>query len=172
MARREGLSAMRVIDSHTEGEPTRVIVEGGPDARRRAARRAARPLRPRVRSCPPLRRQRAARPRCDCRRASLRAGRPVLRGGPHLLQQCRLSRHVRPRDDRPRGDARAYGPDQARRHRFETPVGVVGVELIDERTATIENVESYRLAEGGRGRGRGSRQPCAATSPGAATGSS
>ena len=25
-----GLSAMRVIDSHTEGEPTRLIVEGGP----------------------------------------------------------------------------------------------------------------------------------------------
>ena len=23
--------AMRVIDSHTEGEPTRVIIEGGPD---------------------------------------------------------------------------------------------------------------------------------------------
>ena len=33
------------------------------------------------------------------------------------------------------------------RHRFETPVGVVGVELIDGCTATVENVESYRLAE-------------------------
>ena len=30
------------------------------------------------------------------------------------------------------------------RHRFETPVGVVGVELADRRTATVENVESYR----------------------------
>ena len=30
LARRQGLSAMRVIDSHTEGEPTRVIVDGGP----------------------------------------------------------------------------------------------------------------------------------------------
>ena len=33
------------------------------------------------------------------------------------------------------------------RHRFETPVGVVGVELIDDCTTTVENVESYRLAE-------------------------
>jgi len=33
------------------------------------------------------------------------------------------------------------------RHRFETPVGVVGVELTDTCTATVENVESYRLAE-------------------------
>ena len=33
------------------------------------------------------------------------------------------------------------------RHRFDTPVGVVGVELIDEHTASVENVESYRFAE-------------------------
>jgi 4-hydroxyproline epimerase len=33
------------------------------------------------------------------------------------------------------------------RHRFETPVGVVGVELIDDCSATVENVESYRFAE-------------------------
>lgn len=33
------------------------------------------------------------------------------------------------------------------RHRFETPVGVVGVDLIDACTATVENIESYRLAE-------------------------
>ena len=33
------------------------------------------------------------------------------------------------------------------RHRFETPVGTVGVELVDGCTATVENVESYRLAE-------------------------
>jgi 4-hydroxyproline epimerase len=33
------------------------------------------------------------------------------------------------------------------RHRFETPVGMVGVELVDECTATVENIESYRFAE-------------------------
>jgi proline racemase len=33
------------------------------------------------------------------------------------------------------------------RHRFETPVGVVGVELIDDRTAAVQNIESYRFAE-------------------------
>jgi 4-hydroxyproline epimerase len=33
-------------------------------------------------------------------------------------------------------------------HRFETPVGVVSVMLSDPRTATIENVASYRLHEG------------------------
>ena len=105
---------MRVIDSHTEGEPTRVIVDGGPplgdgplvERRARFARR--------VRSFPPLRRQRAARARCDRRGAPLRASRPVLRRRRHLLQQCRLYRHVRPRDDRPCRDACAYGPAQAR----------------------------------------------------------
>jgi 4-hydroxyproline epimerase len=30
------------------------------------------------------------------------------------------------------------------RHRFETPVGIVGVELADANTATVANVESYR----------------------------
>ena len=30
------------------------------------------------------------------------------------------------------------------RHRIETPVGAVGVELADRNTATVENIESYR----------------------------
>ena len=104
---------MRVIDSHTEGEPTRLIVEGGPDARRRPARRAAPAVRRALRRRSRLRAQRTARLRCDGRRAALRAGRSRLRCRAHLLQQCRLSRHVRPRDDRRRGDACAYGPHRS-----------------------------------------------------------
>jgi proline racemase len=36
------------------------------------------------------------------------------------------------------------------RHRFETPVGAVGVELVDGSSATVENVESYRFAKTAR----------------------
>ncbi|MBV6867800.1 proline racemase family protein [Xanthomonas euvesicatoria] len=50
------------------------------------------------------------------------------------------------------------GPGQ---HRIETPVGTVGVELADDGTVWVDNVESYRVASGvevevpGHGRVRG-----------------
>ncbi|MCG6630560.1 hydroxyproline-2-epimerase, partial [Acinetobacter baumannii] len=47
------------------------------------------------------------------------------------------------------------------RHRIETPVGTVGVELADDGTVSVDNVDSYRFASGvevevpGHGRVRG-----------------
>ena len=80
---------IEVIDSHTGGEPTRVIVAGGPDlgsgslaARRDRFRRRVRPVSQRGG-------QRAARLGCPGRRAAGAAGRHHLRGRRHLLQQRR-----------------------------------------------------------------------------------
>ena len=58
------------------------------------------------------------------------------------------------------------------RHRFETPVGVVGVEL-DRRAARRRSRMSRAIVSPKRSRSRlRVSAPCAATSPGAATGSS
>ena len=99
------------------------------------------------------------------------AERPGLRRRGHLLQQRRLSGHVRPRHDRPRRDARAHGPAGPGAHRIETPVGIVGASLHDDGRRTVENVaelphaDAVRVACAGHGE-------VAATWPGAATGSS
>ena len=138
---------MRVIDSHTEGEPTRVIVEGGPDlgdgplAERRA--RFAREF-------DHIRRFTVNEPHghdaivgallCQPHDTSCAAG-VIYFNNVGVIGMCghgTIGLAV----------TLAYlGRLRPGRHRFETPVGVVGVELIDERTATVENVESYRLAE-------------------------
>ena len=99
---------VRVIDSHTGGEPTRIVVRGGPSSaraleerlrlfreqfdhyRRASSTNRAAPMRWSARCC-------AAAP----------AGLPGWRD---LLQQRRLSRHVRARHDRPRGHAGRRGP--------------------------------------------------------------
>ena len=101
------MQRLTIIDSHTGGEPTRLVVDGGPDLGTRAACRAPRALPARVRPLPLGRRQRAARLGRDRRRAARRAGGPRLRRRRDLLQQRRLPRHVRPRHDRPGRDAGA-----------------------------------------------------------------
>lgn len=135
---------MRAIDSHTEGEPTRAIVEGGPDLgtgplaerRRRFAERFDH-----VRSfavneprghdavvgallCAPV------DPAC--------AAGVIFFNNVGFLGMCghgTIGLAV----------TLAYlgriGPGT---HRFETPVGTVGVDLLGPNEAEIENVPSYR----------------------------
>jgi 4-hydroxyproline epimerase len=147
VARGEGLNAVRVIDSHTEGEPTRVIVDGGP------------PL-----GDGPLarRRERFAREFDHFRRFAVTE--------PHGHEAMVGALLCEPHDPACATgviffDNAGYlgmcghgtiglavtlahmGRLKPGRHRFETPVGVVGVELAGEHAATVENVESYRLAE-------------------------
>jgi 4-hydroxyproline epimerase len=139
---------MRVIDSHTEGEPTRVIVDGGPElgdgplAERRARF---------VREFDHVRRFAVNEPHghdaivgallCEPHDKSCAAG-VIYFNNVGAIGMCghgTIGLAV----------TLAYmGRLKPGRHRLETPVGVVGMELIDGCTATVENVESYRLAEG------------------------
>jgi 4-hydroxyproline epimerase len=147
LARREGLSAVRVIDSHTEGEPTRVIVDGGPplgdgpmgERRERFAREFDH-----------VRRFTVTEPHghdalvgallCEPYDRSCAAG-VIFFDNAGYLGMCGHGTiglavtlaHI--------------GRLKPGRHRFETPVGTVGVELANANTATVENVESYRFAE-------------------------
>ena len=138
---------MRVIDSHTEGEPTRVIVDGGPSlgdgplAERRT--RFAREF-------DHVRRFAVNEPRghdaivgallCEPHDKSCAAG-VIFFNNVGYIGMCghgTIGLAV---------TLAHMGRLKPGRHRFETPVGVVGVELIDDCTATVENIESYRLAE-------------------------
>jgi 4-hydroxyproline epimerase len=135
---------MHVIDSHTEGEPTRVIVDGGPPLGRG-------PLRERLarfaEEFDHVRRFAITEPRghdamvgallCEPHDASCAAG-VIFFDNVGYLGMCghgtiglaATLAHM--------------GRLWPGRHRFETPVGIVGVELADDGSATVENVESYR----------------------------
>jgi 4-hydroxyproline epimerase len=138
---------MRVIDSHTEGEPTRVIVDGGPPL-------GAGPLAERLRRFSSgfdhVRRFAVNEPRghdalvgallCEPHDTSCTAG-VIFFNNVGYLGMCGhgtigLAVTLAHMGRLTRG-----------RHRFETPVGTVGVELVDDKTATVENVESYRFAK-------------------------
>jgi 4-hydroxyproline epimerase len=139
---------MRVIDSHTEGEPTRVIVEGGPplgsgplaERRRRFADEFDR-----------YRSFAVNEPRgydalvgallCEPEDKSCAAG-VIFFNNVGMIGMCghgtiglavTLAHMGR------------IGPGT---HRIETPVGIVGVDLKSRNEVTIENVASYRFRDG------------------------
>ena len=135
---------MRVIDSHTEGEPTRLILEGGPDLGRGslAERRAifARDF-DHVRSfavneprgydalvggllCEPV--------DPDCVAGVIFFNNATMLGmcGHGTIGLAVTLAHLG-----------RIGPG---RHRVETPVGIVAFELLDRNTVRIQNVPSYR----------------------------
>lgn len=136
---------MRVIDSHTAGEPTRVVIEGGPDLGSGSlAERAARlevehidfcasvVLEPRGHDAiigalllPPTRE--------DCVAAVIYFNNLQNLGmcGHATIGLAVTLAHM--------------GRIEPGRHKFETPVGVVEVLLHDANTVSVVNVESYRL---------------------------
>ena len=135
---------MRFIDSHTEGEPTRVIVEGGPDL---GSGSMAERLKRFAADFDDLRRTIILEPR----------GSDALVGA-LLLEPTR--------DDCAAGvvffNNRGYlgmcghgtiGVGVTLAHlgrigtgvsKLETPVGVVAMDMLDANTVTVENVPSYR----------------------------
>ena len=138
---------MRFIDSHTEGEPTRLIVEGGPDlgAGSLAERRDRF-----ARDFDHIRSFAVNEPRgydalvggllCEPVDKSCAAG-VIFFNNATMLGMCghgtiglavTLAHMGR------------IGPGV---HRVETPVGVVTFELLDRNTARIVNVPSYRHAK-------------------------
>ena len=164
---------IQVIDSHTGGEPTRVVVAGGPDL---AAGRMAERLAVFRDRHDDFRSAVVNEPRGSDVMVGALLCEPVdpdVRRRRDLLQQRRLPRHVRPRHDRRGRRAGAPGPDRrrdapardARRRRR-------GHAATTPTTSPIENVPSYRAAKDVDGRGAGPGPLSPATSPGAATGSS
>lgn len=136
---------MKVIDSHTEGEPTRVIVGGGPDlgsgsVSERAARLAreyrdfcnAVVLEPRGSDAlvaallvPP------AQPDCSAGVIYFNTVGNLGMCGHASIGTAVTLAHM--------------GRIEPGTHRFETPVGVVTVDLLGPNEASITNIESYRL---------------------------
>ena len=135
---------MRVIDSHTEGAPTRVIVDGGPELGAGSLRERLERFRDRADSC---RRFAISEPRgsdavvgallCEPVDETCAAG-VIFFNNTGYLNMCGHGAM---------GVAvtLAYlgriGPGI---HRLETPVGVVQVELLSPNEVAIENVPSYR----------------------------
>ena len=137
---------IQVIDSHTGGEPTRVVISGGPDlgtgtlAERRARFRD---------DHDDFRSAVVNEPRgSDVLVGALlcRACRSALCRRRHLLQQ---RRHLGMCGHGTIGLAVTLahlGEIKPGKHLLETPVGVVGFDVRRRRIAsTIENVPSYRL---------------------------
>jgi 4-hydroxyproline epimerase len=139
---------MRVVDSHTEGEPTRLIIDGGPPLGRG-----------------PLseRRERFAREFDGCRSFAVNEprGYDALVGAllcepedPSCVAGLIFFNNVGYLGMCGHGTIGAavtlahLGRIEPGKHRFETPVGVVTADLRSRNEVTIENVASYRYREG------------------------
>ncbi|WP_417746336.1 proline racemase family protein [Rosistilla oblonga] len=138
-------AAIRVIDSHTGGEPTRLVVEGGPDLGGGALPQRVERFR---READHFRTMMLAEPRgfdamvgalwCEPSDPGCAAA-VIFFNNRGYLGMC--------------GHGAigvvatlAYmGRIAPGRHRLETPVGIVAVELISPNRVAIENVPSYRL---------------------------
>ncbi|MCR9088940.1 MAG: proline racemase family protein [Rhodobacteraceae bacterium] len=136
---------MRVIDSHTAGEPTRVVIDGGPDLGSGSlAERAARLEAEHRGFCDSV----LLEPRGhDAMIAALLVAPsdPDCVAGAiyfNTLQNLGMCGHA----TIGLAATLAYlGRITPGRHKLETPVGVVELVLHDANTASVVNVESYRL---------------------------
>jgi 4-hydroxyproline epimerase len=135
---------MRVIDSHTEGEPTRLIIDGGPSLGRGSLAERRRRL---ADEFDHVRRFSINEPRgydalvgallCEPEDPSCAAG-LIFFNNVGYLGMCG---HATIGAAVTLAHLGRIAPGS---HRFETPVGIVLVELTGKNYATIENVESYR----------------------------
>jgi 4-hydroxyproline epimerase len=138
---------MRVIDSHTEGEPTRLIVDGGPPLGRGSLAERRERF---AQDFDPVRRFVVCEPRghdalvgallCEPEDPSCAAG-LIFFNNVGYLGMCGHATMGAAVTLAHLGRIGLGG------HRFETPVGIVSVELTGKNDATIENVESYRFAK-------------------------
>lgn len=138
---------MRVIDSHTAGEPTRVVLDGGPDlGSGTLVERAARLEAEHLDFCASV----VLEPR----------GHDAIIGALLVppddtacaagviyfnnLQNLGMCGHATIGLGVTLAHLGQIGPGK---HRLDTPVGQVGIDLIDANTVSVVNVESYRLAK-------------------------
>ena len=136
---------MRVIDSHTEGEPTRVVVEGGPDlGTGPLSERAALLEADNMDFCASV----VLEPRGHDAIIGALLVPPVdpecVTGVIYFnnLQNLGMCGHATIGLAVTLAHMGRIGPG---RHKFETPVGIVEVELLDANTVSVVNIESYRL---------------------------
>lgn len=140
------LQRVRVIDSHTGGEPTRTVIDGGPDLGDGALPEKLLRFQ---RDHEAFRRALVTEPRgsaaivgallCEPNHAECTAG-VIFFNNSGCLGMCghgTIGLVV----------TLAYlGRIQPGYHRIETPVGIVGAILNEDSTVTVENVPSYRWA--------------------------
>ncbi len=165
------IARVSVIDTHTGGEPTRVVIAGGPDlgrgemaARRDRFRDQFDSFRSAVVNEPRGSDVMVGALVCEPADPSCAAG-LIFFNNVGYLGMCGHGTI---------GVAVALahlGRISPGIHRFETPVGTVSVTLEDGRYAAIDNVASYRAAKDVEVRVPGSARS-SATSPGEGTGSS
>ena len=142
------MDTVRVIDSHTEGEPTRVVIEGGPDRGTAPSRNG--PGSSATNTTRSVERSPASR--ADTRRWSVRcwwnAGSRCGRRR-DLLQQRGHAPHASGTIGVTVTLAHLgrIGPGS---HRFETPVGPVVAHLGEDGLVSVENVPSWRQRSGVR----------------------
>lgn len=139
-----------VIDSHTGGEPTRVVVSGGPDlgpgdmaARRDVFRERFDAFRSAVVNEPRGNDAMVGALLCEPTDPSCAAG-VIFFNNVGYLNMCghgTIGLLV---------TLAHLGRIGAGTHRIETPVGVVSATLIGPNDVTVRNVPSYRLAKGVR----------------------
>jgi 4-hydroxyproline epimerase len=146
----EGRQRIRVIDSHTEGEPTRVVVAGGPDlGTGSAAERLAR-LRE---GHDGLRTAVVNEPRGYDAQVGALLLPPTTS---HAVAQVIFFNNVGYLGMCVHGTIGVaatlawMGAVGTGAHRIETPVGDVGIELLEDGSVEVENVASYRTHEGVR----------------------
>ena len=139
---------MRVIDSHTEGEPTRLIVAGGPELgdgplaeRRRLFAERHDEVRGFVLGEPRGFDAMVGALLCEPTDPSCAAG-LIFFNNAGFLGMCGHATIGAAVTLAQMGRI-GYGA-----HRFETPVGIVGVELNGRNEATFENVPSYAHRRG------------------------
>jgi len=140
------MKTVRVIDSHTAGEPTRVVVEGGPDlgrddlaARRERLRRLHDDFRAGLINEPRGSEVIVGALLCEPVDASCAAG-VIFFNNVGVIGMCghgTIGVAV---------TLAHLGRLRPGVHRIETPVGVVTVELHDLHRVTVANVPSYRHA--------------------------
>lgn len=135
---------MQVIDSHTEGEPTRLILSGGPDLGQGSiAERAARLARDHAGFCRAV----LLEPRGHDAMVGallLPPSEPDCAAGVIYFNpegNLGMCGHATIGTTVTLAHLGRIGPG---RHRLETPVGVVTVDLHDPNLVSLENVESYR----------------------------
>ncbi|TYC60973.1 hydroxyproline-2-epimerase [Rhodobacterales bacterium] len=136
---------MRVIDSHTAGEPTRVVIDGGPNlGTGTLAERAARLETEHVDFCASV----VLEPRgheAVIGALLLPPSDPECVAGViyfNNLKNLGMCGHATIGLAVTLAHMGRIGPG---RHKFETPVGVVEIDLIDAHTVAVVNIEAYRL---------------------------